>query len=127
MRFQRDLLESAKRLEHRVYPLFADLERGREEKAEMLKKISDLKRSVRETKELRREVASLRADLRSTSDKYKSTVEAAGDRLVQELEENARLNKLVQKFRRAAEKKDQSIQALEDTVVEKEKQVRPFK
>ncbi|KAF5386641.1 hypothetical protein D9615_002038 [Tricholomella constricta] len=94
-RASRDLLDAARRLEDRLYPLLSDLESERAKNASLLEETESLKAKLAETVSTQAQVLHLENKLNEMEENYKVAValaEEAKNHVVHERDERLRLN-----------------------------------
>jgi len=121
---QKGLLHVAGKLEEGISDLSSELER---ERRNLRRETKLLEVKLAEMRKSETEVTRLRRKLREADVNYKSAVSSTEDALVRvqgQTAENKRLTQVVERHRRASEKKDAEIRELRATVEQKDKEVK---
>jgi hypothetical protein len=117
------LLEAAKDMEDRIYPLFAMLEDERREKEVLIKKVVE---RTQKLKSLDVEVKKLRTGLKEARQDYEKlapVADQAKDRWIREKGENTKLSKTVKRQKEAIEAKEEENRNLQALLEERKKEV----
>ncbi|KAG5641146.1 hypothetical protein DXG03_005885 [Asterophora parasitica] len=104
----RSLLESAKQLEHRLYPLASELAKERTANAALMTENASLKSLLEETSYTQSQILDLQRRLSEAEENQRS----ATSRAARKKEDNTRLNDSVKRHRRTLAKKDEELEAL---------------
>lgn len=99
------MVEAVHRLEERILPLFAEVEREKAEKAALLEEMSIVEAELGQTETLKTEITRLRANLEAAL----SDAEEVQNQVMEEREEGSRLKKVVQRLHCALDKKDEEL------------------
>ncbi|KAF8061750.1 hypothetical protein FPV67DRAFT_1510176 [Lyophyllum atratum] len=119
----KSLLNAARELEQRLYPLRAELECEREEMATVLDDRDYLK--IR-TEEMRSEVTDLRNQLHDAKANLEAALavaEEAADIGLRAQRERARSDQTIQRYRRARDNKEKELEMARNSLEQKDKQI----
>ncbi|KAF9464516.1 hypothetical protein BDZ94DRAFT_1190793 [Collybia nuda] len=122
----RELVEAARNLEERVLPLYSELELEQAEKTALREQVEDLKRRLGEMETLDKQVIQLQKKIQDERLKHEKATALGNEErkhAIREMDENARLNKVVQRQQRKLEAKEEEIQQVQNEVSEKEKKI----
>ena len=114
-------------IEEGISDLVSQLERERTTKRTLRKETRLLEAKLTEAQKSETEVVRVRRKLREADANHKaaaSLAEEALSRVQGQMAENKRLNQVLERHRRASEKKDAEIRELRATVEQKEKEVK---
>lgn len=123
------MIEAAKRLEERILPLFAEMEREKAEKASLLEEMFILKEELGRMESMERKMTRLRTKLHESNKDLEAALLVAEEvqhRVAQEQEERLRLGQVVQRLHRAVDKKDEELRKTQASLENSSKQVRTY-